>query len=126
RGQLQLANHNLIGSEQLAGGGTYSFRGYEEGKVYKDNGALVSHELRLPPLALKLSREGSAGQLQFYVFEDYAYLWSSERLPGETKDDLHSAGVGVDYFLGRHASLRAAYGWQFTDSGSSESGDNAR
>ena len=122
RGELQLSPWtNLIGSEQFGGGGSYSVRGYEEGEVYKDNGGLLSQELRLPAWS---PRAGHT--LQLYLFQDYAHLWSTENLPGETAADLHSAGVGVDYFLGRTASVRAAYGWQFIDSGSSETGDNSR
>ncbi len=121
RGQLQLANHNLIGSEQFGAGGRYSVRGYEEGEVYKDNGVLVIHELRLPPVS---PRAGHT--VQFYAFQDYADLWSTTSLPGERGVDLHSAGVGVDYSIGNRASLRAAYGWQFTDSGNSQTGDNSR
>jgi hemolysin activation/secretion protein len=121
RGQFQLANHNLIGSEQFGGGGAYSVRGYEDGEVYKDNGMLLSHELRLPPVSLRAGHT-----LQFYGFQDYANLWSTEPLPGERAVDLHSAGVGVDYGFGNRISLRAAYGWQFTDSGSSQTGKNSR
>ncbi|MCF3651272.1 ShlB/FhaC/HecB family hemolysin secretion/activation protein [Synoicihabitans lomoniglobus] len=127
RGQFQLSPwSNLIGSEQFGGGGSSSVRGYQEGEVYKDNGVLLSHELRLPPFSLKLGRGRLSDNLQLYVFQDYARLWSTDKLPGEADVDLHSAGVGFDYFMGSHLNLRAAYGWQFTDSGSSETGDNSR
>lgn len=126
RTQFQYAPENLIGSEQFGGGGSTTVRGYEEGEIYKDNGVLLSHELRLPPFAPKLGRGPLTDQLQLYLFHDYASLWSARKLAGEGNVDLHSAGVGVDYYMGRHASLRAAYGWQFTDSGSSDSGDNSR
>ncbi len=120
-GQFQLADHNLIGSEQFGAGGSTTVRGYEEGEVYKDNGGLLSQELRLPPWSPVRGHS-----VQLYLFEDYAYLWSTEPLTGERASELHSAGLGADYFVGRHLSLRAAYGWQMLDSGSSESGDNAR
>ena len=121
RGQAQLANHNLIGSEQFGGGGAYSVRGYEEGEIYKDNGVLFSHELRLPPFAL---RPGHT--LQLYGFQDYARLWSTDPLPGERAADLHSVGAGVDYSFGQRVSLRAAHGWQLSKSGSSETGKSSR
>ena len=121
RGQAQWANHNLIGSEQFGGGGAYSVRGYEEGEIYKDNGVLFSHELRLPPFAL---RPGHT--LQLYGFQDYARLWSTDPLPGERAADLHSVGAGVDYSFGQRVSLRAAHGWQLSKSGSSETGKSSR
>lgn len=127
RGQLQFSpGGNLIGSEQFGGGGSGSVRGYEEGEVYKDNGVLLSQELRLSPFPLRLGRGRLADNLQLYVFQDYARLWSTDKLPGEAAVDLHSAGVGFDYFMGQHVNLRAAYGWQFLDSGSSDTGDNSR
>lgn len=125
RGQFQFSPSNLIGSEQFGGGGSTTVRGYEEGEVYKDNGFLLSQELRLPPWRFSMSKT-SGGQLQTYVFQDFANLWSTDKLPGETSVDLHSAGVGADLSLSQHATLRAAYGWQFTDSGSSNSGDHSR
>ena len=121
RGQMQFANHNLIGSEQFGGGGAYSVRGYEEGEVYKDNGVLLSHELRLPPFRLRAGHT-----LQLYGFQDYANLWSTDQLPGERTVDLHSIGAGLDYSWGSRVSLRAAHGWQLTKSGSSETGKNSR
>ncbi|HVU25191.1 MAG TPA: ShlB/FhaC/HecB family hemolysin secretion/activation protein [Opitutus sp.] len=126
RGQFQLSNHNLIGSEQFQGGGMNSVRGYEEGEVYTDNGVLLSHELHLPAFSPGLGRGRVADRLDVYLFEDYAHLWSTDRLPGETDTDLHSAGAGLGYVLGPHVTVRAAYGWEFIDSGSSQSGDNSR
>lgn len=122
RGQAQLSNHNLIGSEQFQGGGVNSVRGYGEGEVYKDNGMLLSHELRLPPWRLGKS----AGQINAYLFEDYAHLWSTKTLPGEKSTDLHSVGLGFDYAAGRFVSLRAAYGWQLEDSGANQTGKSSR
>lgn len=121
RGELQLSPVNLIGSEQFGGGGAYSVRGYEQGEVFKDSGGLLSQELRLPAWTPR-----GGHRFQPYIFQDYAYLWSSDELPNEDAVELHSAGLGFDYSYGRNASVRAAYGWQFLDSGSSESGDNAR
>lgn len=126
RGQVQWSNHNLIGSEQFAGGGAYSVRGYEEGEVYKDNGLLLSQELRLPAWSPAWGGERFRSTLQGFVFQDFAALWSTVELPGETATDLHSVGVGVDYYVGRNLSVRGAVGWQLRSSGQSDNGDHHR
>lgn len=126
RGELQLSNHNLIGSEQFQGGGAYAVRGYEEDAAYKDNGLLLSQELHLPPWPARLGRGHAAGWLQAFVFEDYARLWSTVKLPGEKPVNLHSLGLGFDYSLGRYVSVHAAYGWQLIDSIDNATGRHSR
>ena len=120
RGSVQLANHNLIGSEQFQGGGMNAVRGYEENQAYGDNGVLLSQELHLPPW------RSSRGFFQAYLFEDYAHLWSTHKLPGEQSVNLSSIGVGLDYALGRYVSVRAAYGYQLINLPASSSGRHSR
>jgi len=52
RGKFQLSNHNLLGVEQFQGGGVNAVRGYNEDAVYKENGGLISQEIRFPALKL--------------------------------------------------------------------------
>jgi hemolysin activation/secretion protein len=121
RGQVQFSAHNLIGSEQLGAGGVNSVRGYEEGEVYKDNGVTLSHEFRPPGWSPWRSHT-----LQVYIFQDFAYVWSAESLPAERATELHSAGLGFDYYAGHALSLRAAYGHAFLDSGYSNTNKRGR
>lgn len=126
RSELQLSNHNLIGSEQFQGGGADAVRGYPEDVAYKDNGFLLSQELHLPPWNIRLGGGRSAGRLQGFIFEDYAQLWSTVKLPGEKTVDLHSVGLGFDYNLGTNVLVRATYGWQLIDFSSSATGRHSR
>ncbi len=127
RARAQFSSDNLIGSEQFGAGGVGSVRGYEEGEVYGDEGVLISHELVAPsfPLANKL-RASLNDSLSLYVFQDYARTRSVKKLPGESKPQLHSLGLGFRYQLAQMVSAQAAWGVQLKDSGSSDSGDNHR
>lgn len=126
---MQWASDNLVGSEQLGAGGTYSVRGYEEGEAFGDKGAVFGTELIAPaikPLA-RLGSPKAADDLRFYGFYDAARLASVNKAPGEAANtELHSLGVGFRYRLRNNFNAEGAYGWQLTDSGSSRSGDNSR
>jgi hemolysin activation/secretion protein len=129
RGQLQLASGNLLGSEQMAGGGSATVRGYEEGEAYGDDGLLLSQELALPSrsLAQLLRTTRWNDSLQLFAFEDYVVLRSVNRLPMErSSTDLHSLGLGLRYRFAQNVSLDACHGWQLRESGVSRSGDRAR
>ena len=110
RGKFQLSDHNLLGSEQFQGGGVNAVRGYNEDAVYKENGILISQEIRFP--SLKLPNRHLPSQVQPFLFQDYAHLQSTVPLPGEKSSDLHGAGIGLTLMVGDNFNLRIAYGWQ--------------
>ncbi len=129
RAQFQKSTANLLGSEQMAGGGSGSVRGYEEGEVYGDNGVLLSHELALPAFSLaeRFGFKQPGDSLQLFGFQDFAVLWSTDRLAGERHyTDLHSIGVGCRYNVRQNLSVNFTHGWQLRDSHVSRSGDNSR
>jgi hemolysin activation/secretion protein len=128
RAQFQLASGNLLGSEQMAGGGSNSVRGYEEGEAFGDNGVLLSHELALPSFAVarRLGLKNLADSLNFFAFQDYAHLSAADPLAGEEAVDLHSVGAGLRYQASAHLSVNFTYGWQLLDSGLSREGENSR
>jgi hemolysin activation/secretion protein len=123
--ELQQSDGNLLGSEQMSGGGIYSVRGYEEGEVIADNGVLIRQELQLPPLR-PLQGGGINDMLRAYLFLDYARLWNEDQLEGEGTTELFSLGAGFSYQLSRHLTAQFAYGWQLEESGVSSSGDDQR
>ncbi|HVU24953.1 MAG TPA: ShlB/FhaC/HecB family hemolysin secretion/activation protein [Opitutus sp.] len=129
RGVLQLSSANLLGSEQMVGGGAGSVRGYEEGEAYGDQGLFVSHEIGLPVKSVtRLFRAARwSDSLQAFAFEDFAVQASKDRLPGERRSTvLHSLGVGLRYQLRQNLSVDLSQGWQLRESGVSRSGDHAR
>lgn len=123
RATAQLANANLLGSEQLGLGGAHSLRGYEEREANGDNGYVVVNELHGPLLHIARAFGGgtTGDQLDPLVFIDYGSVASHDRLPGESKRlELASAGVGLRYRIGGNLNLRADYGWQLKRSGTSD------
>ncbi len=128
RGEYQRSSGNLLGSEQFSAGGSGSVRGYEQGEVVGDNALFLSQELLLPAFspAKTFFRAAVSDTLMPYLFHDYARVWNVDKLEGEHAFSLHGVGWGLRYQWGRHASLRAAYGWQLRDSGSSDTGKNSR
>jgi hemolysin activation/secretion protein len=123
RGTAQIADGNLLPSEQLGLGGYSTVRGYEEREANGDEGWLLTNELRTPPVSLGqvcgLSK--AADQLQFLAFWDYGQTSNINLLAGEDPHViLSSVGPGVRYTIAPWLSARFDYGWQLTDSGASD------
>ena len=107
RAGAQWTDAPLLPSEQLAIGGYDRVRGYPERDALGDRGYWGSAELRTPGLV--------GGDLQFLGFIDYGRT----ELDGTELDrELVSAGPGLRFRLGEHASARFDYGWQLDGGGS--------
>lgn len=98
---LQQASTNLLGSEQLAGGGVGSLRGFREGAAYGDSGWVWRNELRLP------GWQGPAGLLFTpSLLADAAALRLHSPQAGEpARRHLGSAGLGLG-ISGQQLSLQ--------------------
>lgn len=113
---LQLADANLLPSEQLGFGGADSVRGYDTRSFNSDDGWLFSTEVR-SPLWAGLSRKPEWSVLgdkwQVLGFVDAGAGSSHIKLAGERPvSSLLGVGPGVRWNFGPYASLRADYGWQ--------------
>lgn len=107
---VQLANRNLLGSEQLVAGGAASVRGFDEGYAYGDNGVLARNTFSIPVWF------GRTDRLAVDLFHDVARVWSHDRLDGEPAARvIQGAGAGLRYDIGSRATLRAAYGFRLTE-----------
>jgi hemolysin activation/secretion protein len=134
RGSGQIANGNLLASEQLGMGGYATVRGYEEREGNADNdgdqGYFFSTELRTPPLSLvRLFRKTAAlhDELQFLCFYDYGYVMAMQPISGQDPSvQMSSVGVGLRYTLARNFSLRFDYGWQLESTGLGPAGQDSR
>ena len=84
RGDLQIAEDNLLSLEQFSVGGAHTVRGYRENERVGDNGYILSLEWRYPIWN---------NYLQFAPFVDYGSAWN--RGQGDRPNPLLSAGVGL-------------------------------
>ena len=116
RALIQVANHNLLDSEQLAGGGPGSVAGYPTDTALGSEGELISQAIRAPwfsparKLGLPLPAEDQA---QLGVFWNYADLYQVHSVPDlPDRVDLASAGFELHYQAGRFADVQFDMGWQ--------------
>lgn len=113
RGMLQLATGNLPYSEQLAGGGIGSVRGYDPNAALGSEGVLLSSEILAPafrPFGLTGEYED---ELQFGLFVNYASVWQHRRFPDSPRNaELASAGISANLSIGRHFDLEIGLGHQ--------------
>jgi hemolysin activation/secretion protein len=100
RGDIQLADDNLLSLEQFALGGGDSVRGYRENERVRDNGIFLSLEWRYP-----LWEKPGEKRLEAAVFTDFGSAWNK----GEGTDQLHSAGLGLLWQINAYA--RAQIYW---------------
>lgn len=117
-GTYQLADGNLVPSEQFALGGAYTIRGYEERVASGAEGFIISNELRAPSFSPGRWLDKTAkDELQVLGFFDYGETSNRELLKNEDPHVLlKSAGVGLRYQVSRFVSVRFDYGWQLEDS----------
>jgi hemolysin activation/secretion protein len=107
--QGQVSDQPLVSSEQFAGGGLTSVRGYLEAETLGDDGFIGTVELRSPSLLAKLGRDSN--EWRFYVFADGGYLTLIDPLPEQDSVfALASVGAGTRLRFQNHfnGSLDAA------------------
>lgn len=99
--QGQIADQPLVNSEQLAGGGLSTVRGYLEAEAIGDDGVFSSFELRTPQLVTWTKSEGN--DWRAYVFADGGVLTLRDALPGQASSfTLASVGIGTRFRLMNH------------------------
>ena len=99
--QGQVASLPLVNSEQFAGGGLATVRGYLEAEGLGDDGVFASLELRSPQLATHIKGEGN--DWRAYVFADGGVLTLHDPLPEQTSTfTLASVGVGTRFRFYHH------------------------
>jgi hemolysin activation/secretion protein len=107
----QVADADLLYSEQLGLGGAAAVRGYVTDTALGSNGLLVSQEIRAPAFNFGGGHVQDAAQLG--VFWDYGHVGQVTAVPGAVNHaDLASAGVDLHASLGRFVSLSFDIGWQ--------------
>lgn len=126
RATFQVANTNLLPSEQISIGGATTVRGYRESIIGGDKGYAINTEILSPtmrfplPKALKRFSFVETRVLTFFDVGDVGPIYkfnTDRRLP-----PLASVGFGVRAALPGHMSLTADYGFQLTELPGDEKG----
>jgi hemolysin activation/secretion protein len=113
RVNAQMTDSPLVSSEQIAGGGMNSVRGYLSAEATGDYGVVGSLELRSQPLTF-LGRWVESWRV--YGFADAARLRLKSPLPEQAdKFQLASVGVGTTFKVGSYFSGRIDFGYPLKD-----------
>lgn len=103
--QGQIANEPLVNTEQFAGGGQDTVRGYLEAEVLGDNAIIGSVEIRTPSLAhfVPSSFASKIDDWRIYAWGEGGQLSILDALPEQQSVfDLASIGVGTRIKLFNH------------------------
>jgi len=113
RVNAQMTDSSLVSSEQIAGGGMNSVRGYLSAEATGDYGVVGSLELRSQPLTFLGSW---VENWRVYGFVDAARLRLKSPLPEQAdKFQLASVGVGTTFKVGQYFSGRVDFGYPLKD-----------
>ena len=111
RADLQLADQPLLPIEQFSIGGHASVRGYRENQIVRDNGAVVSLEVRVPILR----RPDGRPILQLAPFGDIGRAWDDGDREDSAGKTLGSVGLGLRYFPVPWLKSELYWGYRITD-----------
>jgi hemolysin activation/secretion protein len=116
RFQGQIANRNLLPSEQLGLGGHSTVRGYEERLRNGDDGLVINNELRTPPWKLGSLFPDGIDYLQGLAFFDYGTVSIHRPDAGDDPHTtLYSVGAGLRWTASTHVSFRFDYGFELSE-----------
>jgi hemolysin activation/secretion protein len=107
RTDFQFADSALLGMEKFTLGGHNSVRGYREGAVLGDNGALASIEWHIPVLP------GVASSLVLVPFINSGFVRNTKY--NEFDESLSSAGLGILWKISRNTQLNIHWAHGFND-----------
>ncbi|MEO1592769.1 MAG: ShlB/FhaC/HecB family hemolysin secretion/activation protein [Cyanobacteria bacterium J06632_22] len=117
RGDAQLALNDLLSAEEFGLGGAQSVRGYRQDALLRDNGTLLSAELRLP-----IARVPELdGVLQVIPFIDAGVAWNFDG-SSTGPNTLVGAGLGLLWQQGNDFSARLDWGIPLVDLAGERSG----
>jgi hemolysin activation/secretion protein len=93
RGDLQLADREMLSLEQFGIGGQGTVRGYRQDALLTDNGFVGSAELQLP-----IAQLGSRwGVIQIAPFVDVGKGWNQRKTDNPDPSTLFSTGLGLQW-----------------------------
>lgn len=104
RGDLQVADRELVPVEQFSAGGPTTVRGYRQDVLLGNNGFLAGAELGIPVAS------GGFGAFQIIPFFDVGTVWGRTSQIALDTSTLASVGLGVQYELSDKFRARLDYG----------------
>lgn len=114
--QFQIANKNLLPTEEFGIGGYDTVRGYTERTLNFDNAFVVQTEFRTPPISFfhwNGWKEGNRDLFQFLVFLDYGVGDVHKDAPGILSSGyLLGMGPGIRYTITPYLNLRLDTGFK--------------
>ncbi len=105
----QFSTSKLLPSEMLAFGGSQSVRGFNEQTAIRDDGLLLTNELRSPAWSTGLA--AGKDRLSAFAFIDMGLGRNHGDHGSSSTLTMISAGPGLSYQFGAHVSLRLATGF---------------
>lgn len=127
--QGQLSSQPLINSEQYAGGGLDTVRGYLEATVLGDDGFFGTVEFLSPSLLGRSAKSAAktdrkADEWRFYVFGDAGMVALQDALPGqESQFSLASFGIGSRVNVFKHYNAAVDVGYPLIGEADTEDGE---
>ena len=109
RGDAQLSNASLPSLERMPIGGHATVRGYRENQLVRDQGAVLSAEVRVP-----LWRSEGRPILEVAPFFDFGWSKNRDR-PTSGPETISSVGVGLRWAVYRGLSANVYWGHQLQD-----------
>lgn len=129
--QGQASRGPLINSEQFAGGGAATVRGYLESEALGDSGWFLTTEIRTPSLLPSTTREAkgvegeeTGNEWRFHAFWDGGQLYLNDALPDQADlFRLSSWGLGTRFTLREDVEGSLEVAWPLNDQGSTLAND---
>jgi len=104
----QLADRNLLDSEQLGLGGSDSVRGYDTDTALGSEGVILSNEVRAPAVSLTNRDSEQVG-----AFWDWGHVSQVRDIPDQvTSAALSSVGLDLHAVVGRFVDVKVDLGWR--------------
>jgi len=125
--QSQATTDPLVTSEQFAGGGATTVRGYLESEALGDGGWFLTGEIRTPSLLQSTEKKENgefANEWRFHAFYDVGRLYLNDPLPEQTDlFRLSSWGVGTRFLLRENLEGSVDVAWPLVDLGTTQANE---
>ena len=125
--QGQATTNPLINTEQFAGGGASTVRGYLESEAIGDGGWFLTGEFRTPSLLKSTEKQDNGdpvNEWRFHTFYDVGRLYLNDPLPDQNDlFRLSSWGLGTRFLFRENLEGSVEVAWPLIDQGTTQASD---